>query len=204
MFPPALTSVLSGASRYQLKSWRSTGLLIPEVSRSPVLYSFRDVIALRTVMRLRTESSLQKVRTAFANMPEFDLTKHPAEYKFGTDGKTIWVIDDEGRGMDLVKNPGQYEIFTLADIFEPFTTKNGRDVVDFRRPKPYLRVDGERMGGWPTIKDTRVPYDTVASLIDDDLTPADVSYYYPTVPIAAVRDAVEFAELVKAAGRRAS
>lgn len=203
MFPPNLTSVLSGASVYQLKNWRSTGLLVPEVSRNPVQYSFRDVVALRTVMRLRTESSLQKVRKAFSRLPEFDLTKHPAEYRFGTDGRTIWVLDEEGRGIDLVRNPGQYEVFSLADVFEPFVTKSGREVVNFLRPKPHLAVDGERMGGWPTIRGTRVGYDTVSRLVaDDGLTPDAVHDYYPTVPVGAVLDAVGFDNLVRSAGRR--
>lgn len=197
MFPADLTSVLSGASVFQLQRWRRTELLVPEVSPRPALYSFRDVVALRTVMKLRTEATLQKVRKAFANLPEFELTKHPSEYRFGTDGKTIAVADDEGRWMDLVKNPGQYTLFTLADVFQPFTTKTGREVVDFVRPRRHLRVDGARMGGWPTIEGTRVAYDTVSKLMaDGSMSAEDVHYFYPSVPVEAVSDAVDFAHQV--------
>lgn len=205
MFPAELASVMSGASMHQLARWRKIGLLVPEVSARPALYSFRDVVALRTVMRLRTEASLQKVRKAFSMLPEFDLTKHPSEYSFGTNGKTIAVVDANGFGIDLVKNPGQYEVFTLAQIFKPFKTRTGREVVDFLKPRRHLSVDGERMGGWPTIEGTRVTYDTVSKLMGDGtLTAQDVHYYYPTVPVEAVGDAVEFAGLVAEARGRAA
>ncbi|MET1072597.1 MAG: DUF433 domain-containing protein [Umezawaea sp.] len=205
MFPADLTSVMTGASVHQLAGWRATGLLVPEISARPVLYSFRDVVALRTVMKLRTEATLQRVRKAFARLPEFELTKHPSEYSFGTDGKTISAVDADGVGIDLVRYPGQYEAVTLAEIFRPFTTKSGREVVDFLAPRHHLRVDGARMGGWPTIAGTRVAYDTISELMADGrLTAEDVHYYYPSVPVAAVPDAVEFAGLVaEARGRTA-
>ena len=110
MFPTDLTSVLTGASVWQLRRWNSTGLLVPEGQTKPrLLYSFRDVVALRTVVRLRSEAaSLQKVRRAFANMPALDFTEHPARYQFGTDGRTIVIADDDGNTIDLVREPGQY------------------------------------------------------------------------------------------------
>jgi uncharacterized protein (DUF433 family) len=199
MFPAELASVLSGASMGQLAHWRSSGLLVPEESSNPVRYSFRDVVTLRTVMRLRTDLSLQKVRKAFANLPVYNFTEHPSEYRFGTDHKTIAVLDNE-HWMDLVGKPGQYDVFTLADVFQPFTTQAGREVVDFRRPRKHIRVNGARMGGWPTIAGTRVAYDTVAILMEDgSLDAEDVNHFYPTVPVEAVGDAVELAEMVAAA-----
>jgi uncharacterized protein (DUF433 family) len=198
MFPVELTSVLSGASLGQLQRWRAEGLLPPEGSERPVRYSFRDVVALRTMMKLRTDLSFQKVRRAFTNLPVYQFTQHPAEYRFGTDGKSIAVLDEE-QWMDLTRNPGQYDLFTMAQVFQGYTTKSGREVVDFTKPRKNLRVNGALMGGWPTIIGTRVGYDTVASLVaDGSLTAADVHHFYPTVPIEAVADAVELADLVSA------
>ena len=157
-FPVELTAALSGASVHQLQRWRSSGLLMPELTdRKPALYSFRDVVALRTVVWLRSEVSLQKIRTAVSKLPEYDLTDHMSEYQFATDGRTIAVSTDEGY-LDLVKKPGQYQLFNLAQIFEPFVAKSGENVVDFRRPREHLSVDARRLGGWPTIdrKSTRL------------------------------------------------
>lgn len=200
MFPTDLTSILTGASVPQLRRWNSTGLLVPEVRARPrLLYSFRDVLTLRTVVRLRSEAaSLQKVRRAFANMPALDFTEHPSRYRFGTNGKTIVIADDDGNTIDLVRNPGQYQMHSLAEIFEPFTTNRGEVVVDFLRPRKRLEIRAGRMGGWPTIADTRIPYDTIANLlVDGDIAPEEVSYFYPEVDAEAARDALDFHSAVR-------
>lgn len=71
-FREDLTMVLTGVTAHEVRSWRSTGLLVPEISpKRPPLYSFRDLVALRTVAHLRASISLQKVRKAFSNLEEF-------------------------------------------------------------------------------------------------------------------------------------
>lgn len=192
-FPVDLASVLSGASVSQLHRWRRQGLFVPEVSQQrPVLYSFRDVAALRAVTRLRAETSLQRIRKAFANMEVLDLTEHPSEYQFWTDGRTI-VASTETGFVDLVQHPGQYELVTLEDIFEPFESRSGRSVVDFRRPRPHLRVDAGRQGGLPVIEGTRITYDTIASAVDGTtIRVDDVAKFWPGVTPAAAADAVSF------------
>jgi uncharacterized protein (DUF433 family) len=193
-FPIDLTATLTGASIFQLRRWRRTGLLTPEVQPyRPPLYSFRDVVAVRTVVWLRTEVSLQKIRKALANLPVFDFTEHPARYKFATDGKSIGVLDEHGQVVDLVSRPGQIQVFSLADVFKEFENKQGRHVVDFQKPRDHLEVRAARLGGWPTVEHTRVPYDDVANLLrTGDITPDQVSRFYPSVSAAAARDALEF------------
>ena len=201
MFPTNLTSVLTGATVRQLRHWNRTQLLVPEVASGPrLLYSFRDVVALRTVVRLRSEISLQRVRRAFATMPALDFTEHPSRYRFGTDGRTIAVADDQGNFVDLLENRGQYEIVSLADVFMPFQNQRGATVVNFLHPRERLEVRAGRMGGWPTIIDTRIPYDTIANLVaGDDVALDEVSHYYPGVDAHAARDAVDFQASVRSA-----
>jgi uncharacterized protein (DUF433 family)/DNA-binding transcriptional MerR regulator len=202
-FPLALASVLTGASTSQLTRWRRTGLLVPEVQAyKPPLYSFRDLAALRTAVYLRGETSLQRVRKAFAKLPEMDLTAHPSEYTFATDGRTIVVWTEDGF-VDLVRNPGQMTFATLEDIFKPFPVGD-QLVPDFRRPRPRLRVDGGRIGGWPTIENSRLPYDNVARLVAaGDVSYEDVRFIYPGVDADAVADAVDFDNDVQARLKRA-
>jgi uncharacterized protein (DUF433 family) len=204
LFPTELASVLSGATVGQLRHWKSTGLLKPEKSGDASGYTFQDLVALRIVVRLRAELSLQKVRTAFRNLPIYNFTSHPSSYRFGTDGDTIAVYDHQA-WTDLVRKPGQPHLFSLDELFEPFINRSGQEVVDFRRPRKHLRVDGERLGGWPTIEGTRVGFDTVAALMEDgSLSAEDVHHYYPSVPPVAVADAVSFAEAVAAVRRNAA
>ena len=59
--PIGAASVLSGANVWQLERWRGPRLLVPEANaHRPPLHSFRDLVAPRTVVRLRAETSLQK------------------------------------------------------------------------------------------------------------------------------------------------
>ncbi|MCT1710749.1 DUF433 domain-containing protein [Dietzia cinnamea] len=200
-FELPLAAAMSGASVNQLRRWNRDGLLVPEVQAArPMLYSFRDLVALRAVSYLRAETSLQKIKRAFSNLTEFDLTDHPSQYEFATDGKSIMVWTDDGY-MDLVNRPGQVEFVTLADIFESFTNRAGREVVHFQRPRPHLRVDGGKLGGYPVIEHSRVPYDAVADLLaGGDVPVEEISEYYPRVTPAGALDAISFQQEVLEVG----
>ncbi|MET4003501.1 uncharacterized protein (DUF433 family)/DNA-binding transcriptional MerR regulator [Arthrobacter sp. UYCu511] len=203
-FPIDLTAALTGTSVSQLQRWRSGGLAVPEISgKNPAMYSFRDLVAIRTIAYMRRDISLQKIRKAFKNLDVLDFTEHPSSYRFGTDGNTIGVEDEFKQVVDLVKNPGQTNFFSMAEVFSSFTNASGSQVVDFMRPRRHLQVDPRRMGGWPTIEGTRVTYDTVASLVDGEtITTDDVDYYFPAVSSAAARDAISFSDQVAHIGRK--
>ena len=200
VFPVDLASVLSGASLSQLAYWRRAAnpILMPEHGTIPrALYSFRDVVALRTVVKLRRDTSLQAIRSAFRTLHDFDLTAHPSEYRLVSHGSSI-VLVTKDEAMDLVKNPGSLMLATLDGVFAEFTNKQGRQVVDLIHPRPHLDVREHRLGGWPTAQDTRVPYDSVALLMaTGEVGPEDVARFYPTVSAAAAADALDFAREVE-------
>lgn len=196
-FPVDLAATLTGATVGQLNYWRRTGVLDAEASEGrDVLYSFRDLAALRTVVWLRQTTSLQRVRRAFESMARYDLTEHPSQYKLIVTGQSIAVERGE-EIIDLVAHPGQEVIADLADVFEAFVTPKGRQVPNFLRPRPSLEVRQTRLGGWPTVAGTRVGYDVVAALAADGSVPLEqVSYYFPDVSADAARDALSFADQV--------
>lgn len=177
----------------QLYSWRRTDLLRPEESDSrPILYSFRDLLALRTVVQLREETSLQKIRKAFRTMESLDFTEHPSRYELVWLADTIVLRDTSETAIDLVREPGQH-IANLGDLMKPFTTSSGEAVVDFLHPREHLQVRARRLDGWPTIAGTRIRFDTIAHLIEDgSVSPRQVQSYYPGVTAAAARDALDF------------
>lgn len=202
-FPVDLTATLTGASVSQLQRWRSTDLLRPETQARPtVLYSFRDVVALRTFVRLRSEVSLQRIRKALTGLRDLDLTEHPSRYELHTDGESVFLVVDE-QAVDLVLRPGQRVLLSLSDVFATFQTRQGREVADFRHPRPLLSVRETRVGGWPTIAHTRVGYDSVAKLVLGGVEPADVKRFYSSVTADAARDAYDFYEEVQAMRRPA-
>lgn len=206
-YSPQLAAALTGATERQLQHWRalSAPLLVPETSRTrPVLYSFRDLVAVRTFVHLRQDVSLQSIRKAVAKLRDLGETQHLANYVLATDGKTIALIEGD-EVTDLVKRPGQRVIAVLADVFRPFETRSGREVPDFEHPRPLLSVDPNVQGGHPVISGTRVPFDDVALLLQDDHVPvARITDYYPTVSAAAARDALDFHNWVQGRQPRAA
>lgn len=203
-----LTAKLTGASLAQLARFRAGGLLAPELQDGrTILYSFRDVIALRSLMWLRGDYSLQKIRRAIGNLDLAHLdVEHLSEVEFVKSGDSIFAHDEEGF-TDLVRSPGSREIqtFKLGDVFAPFKAYRGREVPDLLRPSEHLTVDPGRMAGIPVIDGTRIPFDTIAQLVDGRTIGAeDVRLYYPSVTPAAADDAVQFAESLRPAKRGAA
>lgn len=199
-----LTVALSGASRDQLYRWNRGKLLIPEISTDPTegfLWSFRDIIALRTFVKLRKHHSLQAIRKALSNLRDLSLTDHPSSYTLVSDGSSVFLVEDEGEeATDLLKQKHQKIISNLDDIFRGFTHPNRKGkVVDLRAPRPLLQVNERRMGGFPTIRNTRIPYDIIGNLIyDGDVSPSQVSDYYPGVTAEDALDALDFLKQVEA------
>jgi uncharacterized protein (DUF433 family) len=166
-----------------------------------MLYSFRDLVALRTIVYLRSDISLQKIRRAYTNLDALDFTEHPSEYRFATDGKTIVVATSAAdTPVDILEAPGQQSMFTLSEVFGPFENKQGDKVVDFLNPRPNLTVRAGRAGGVPTAAKTRVTYSVIARAIAGvTVTAETIGKFYPKVTREAALDAVSFNEQVLAA-----
>lgn len=193
-FPLPLASLLTGASPSQLRAWRQKSILVPEVSeKRPPLYSFRDLVALRSIAFLRARTSSQRVSKAFRSLDLLDLTEHPSKYRFATNGDTIVVDHGEGYQIDLVRAPGQLQFHTFAEIMAPFENFRGDQVAHFEQPSQHVSVRLRRLGGWPTVIDTRIPYEAIVSLVDfKTVGPEDVPRYYPNVSAEAAADVLEF------------
>jgi uncharacterized protein (DUF433 family) len=207
-FPVHLASALSGASVNQLAYWRkrtasSEPLLVPSAEKSGrFLYSWADVVALRTIVYLRQEKSLPRIRKAVGELARLEEAQwgHLSEYQLVRTAATIVVQTPKGQLMDLEKVPGtMLDKVLMADVLGPFATSAGRAVPDLSHPKPNLSIDPGVLGGYPVIAGTRVPYDIVAGLAQEGYSGADIVELYPSVAIAAVEDAAAFAGDVAAA-----
>jgi uncharacterized protein (DUF433 family)/DNA-binding transcriptional MerR regulator len=196
-----MAAALSGATISQLRHWRSarTGpLLAPEIAVAPrAAYSFQDVLALRTFVRLRENTSLQKIRAAIGNLRTIGEVSHLASYRLVNDqGGNIQLLTAT-EAVDLGKNPGQLQlIVVIGDVIEPFAARAGVLVPHLLRPRPWLAVDPETQGGTPVVAGTRVPYDAVAGLMRDGVPAEQIRNYYPSVTAAAAADALDFARYV--------
>ncbi|WP_214107940.1 DUF433 domain-containing protein [Acrocarpospora catenulata] len=199
-YSPKLAAALSGATLRQLAHWRKAtnrgAVLVPEISVTrPVLYSFRDLIALRTCVKLRNDTSLQKIRRALDTLRD-DLgeREHLSAYQFVADESTIYLVEPE-QVTDLVRNKANLVIYQLVDVLRPFY-RDGRHIPDLLRPREHVTVDPAVRGGIPVIEGTRVPYDDVAALLRDGVPAERISDYYPSVSGTAALDAADFADYV--------
>jgi len=202
-FPLNLTAILTGATPSQLHLWRRSGLVVPEVRPYlPPLYSFRDLVLIRSVVYLRARMSSQKVHRAFDAIPDVvEAVEHPSEFRFGTDGRTIFLGTKDDEAIDLLRHKGQASLFRFGDMLQAFENFRDEPVPPLARPSLHIQVEPARLGGWPTIEGTRVPYDDIARLVDfESVFPEDVQGYYPSVTASAAEDAVEFARRVEAVG----
>lgn len=157
-YEPRVAAALTGATLGQLSHWRRTGVLVPELSEArPVLYSFRDLIALRTAVYLRTDRSLQAIRKALRTLNTIGETDHLSSYRLVSQGRrSIALISGDG-AVDLVEKPGQsLTVVKLGDVFRSFPLG---DVVvpHLLRPRRRISVDPQVRGGHPVVVGTGVP-----------------------------------------------
>ena len=128
-YPTTMAAALSGATVSQLRYWRSerTGpLLVPEVRAAPgALYSFRDVLALRTFVQLRAHASLQKIRAAVDGLRGIGEAGHLASYRLVCDraGNIQLITDDEVVSLGR-RNRGQLQLLAVnGDVIEPIAVR---------------------------------------------------------------------------------
>jgi uncharacterized protein (DUF433 family) len=198
-----LAAALSGATVGQLVYWRSDRtpepLLVPQHrAGSRVLYSFQDVLGLRTFVYLKSRKiSLQRVRLAVANLRSLGATEHLSSYELIPLGRNVVWRKSDHEAHDLTDFGAPHAVIAqMVDVLAEFINQNDRVVLPLERPTPGVRVDPAIRGGYPVIEGTRVPYDAVASLVTDGVPPERIAEYYPKVDATSARGAVAFARYV--------
>lgn len=202
VYSTSLASALSGVTRSQLQRWRShiggkPPVLTPESStEGRIYYSFRDVVALRTCAYLRQSQSLQKIRKALDTARDIDQNVHLSELTFVSSGDTIVLRQSDEVAIDLVKHPHQQVIVDMVDVLGKFKNFREVEVLDFQNPKKHIEVSQHTLGGYPVIRDTRVPYNYVSELLTDGVKPSRIADFYPNVSPVAAKDAEEYSKYV--------
>ncbi len=111
-FSTGQVATLTGLSTRQLGYMDMAGVLGPEVrgaggKGSRRLYSFRDVVALRSIAKLREGGvSLQAVRRAVKYIRELDQI-HPSAVVLAVQGDDVTLVGKNQTVTSLIKQPGQ-------------------------------------------------------------------------------------------------
>ena len=113
-------SRIVGASRRRLAYWDKTGLLSPSLEvasgkGSLRLYSTEDIIQLEVLLRLRQSPlSLQRIRASFRFARE--RAEPLASSIILTDGKTIYLYQDDDLLVDTLKKGQMVSRITVQDL----------------------------------------------------------------------------------------
>lgn len=165
----------TGATRGLIYGLRKAHLLVPR-ERSQMIWSFRDVVAIRTLTYLQSLTAKRVDRTVIRHLAEFagDATAHSIGVT--TDGK---VLADHGDGfLDILSREGVFEdVVALDQAFRPFRM-GGAAVPDLLNPAPETSVHPAVARGTPCVDGTRIPARSVARLAER-ISPESIPDYYP-------------------------
>lgn len=198
-FTADTVSTLTGLSIRQLQRWDRTGFFSPSLADSERrrphsrIYSFQDVVALRTIARLREQgasfSELKKVGEFFASNQSEAWTGR----RFFVVGKRVFFTHDEA--VIAARPLGQRVEQTVLDL-EPVI----EDLVERVQLLPNRHADeiGEIthdrliMGGAPVIAGTRIPTATIAWFHDHGYSHDAILREFPRLERGDVEAAIAF------------
>jgi len=166
--------------------------------------SFRDLIELRFVKTFRDLGlSLQTIRECFDRAVDVVHDQRPfSTQRFRTDGKTIFyeIIDGvhEGKLVDLRRRQNVFHRIVEPSLHDlEFEADALARWFPLGRSRETVVVDPARAFGRPIVNNGGVPVETIAQAVKVEGTPERVATLYE-MPLAAVRDAVEFQQKLAA------
>lgn len=184
--------------------WLDTGLLSEPIRHGsigrPTLLSFRQLLEIRTVQRLRDDLgvSLPKVRDSFAWIIHHQFGDDPTRVHFALEGRDLVAEADNER----VSVPRGQGVLALTDMNTVMTVNFDAWVERRLGISKYIEANARVQGGAPTIKGTRIETTFVASFSENGVYEADdltaLREMHAQIPAQAFREAYSF-EGVRAA-----
>lgn len=205
-YPAERAAALSGVPKSTVYYWARRGHLVPSVSRKPLLWSYTDLLALRTVYWLRQPklafdrevpaTSMPKVRRALEQLRdlELDLFEEGRPIVAVTLAGEVVIQVDAG---PLHLASGQYLEKELVNILGPFEGLEGTKGPDLMWPRPSLRIVPRKISGAPHILGTRLPTQSIFALADRGLSVEQIAKIYPYVERASLRDSIDLEQQLK-------
>lgn len=196
-FSEEQTQRLTGLTKGRLRYWHRTGFFSPSFvegsTRLPYsrFYSFKDIVALRTLELLRVQNSvplqhLRKVAEKLSHLKD-DLWIKTDLYVVGR--KVVLVNQETGRPQEVVS--GQY---LLPVQLRKVIQDTSRDIEAMRkRSKSDIgRITRERgiCHNSPVIAGTRIPVGAIQRLHEDGFSEDQIIAEYPDLTPEDVRAAL--------------
>ncbi len=180
---------LGQISTRQASYWAHEGILVPSIlydrKRRPIryLYSFADVVGLRTIGMLRNKYhvSLQSIRKA-ANVLQGHANRPWSELRLWIRGKELFFQDPETLNI-VSATPSKQR--TIEIEIQPIATTVEREAQKLwqRKPDDIGKTEQRRnvLHNQPVVKGTRVPVSSLVSLAKDGYDADEIVRAYPSL-----------------------
>lgn len=193
-------AALAGVPKSTIYYWAWKGNLIPSVSRRPLLWSYTDLLALRTIYLLRQPkiafdrevpaASMSKVRWALEQLRVLDL----GLFEEGHPRVAVTSQGDVGIHVDaspLRLSDDQFLNPELVDIIGPFEGLEGGKGPDLLWPRPTLQILPRKISGAPHIAGTRLSTQSIYALKDRGFSLEQLARIYPFASPDALQDSID-------------
>lgn len=188
---------LTGFKRSRLRYWERTGFFVPSLltgddNQTLRIYSFRDIVALRTLELLRVQNSvpLQQLRLVAERLEGTGTDKWIDTTLYVANRRVVFVRPDEENAEDAIS--GQYLLgIPLRKIMSD--TRSGLDALRQRDGNELGRVVSLRkIAGGPVVAGTRIRVASVKRLAEDGYTHAEIVMEYPDLTETDILAALEY------------
>jgi uncharacterized protein (DUF433 family) len=197
-------AALSGVPKRTIYHWAKNRYLVPSVSQSPLLWSYTDLLALRTIYWLRRPkkafdrdipaTSMSKVRRALEDLRNLDLDLFE-------DGRPVVAVTLGGEIAVDVKalalqraGDGQYIERDLVDLLGPFEGLEGMHGPDLAWPRPTVQIVPRKISGAPHVAGTRLPTQSIFALFRRGFDVERLAKVYPFIDRKALSDSISLEE----------
>lgn len=196
---------LTGASRRRLSYWVDTGLIAPSIQRGEGrgrvrLFSFANLLELRTAVWLRDKVSLQLIRKIVERLREQGLDRPLSSVTFGVieyarkDGRSSYdvVLQRADARWEEWQRPGQL-IMELTVPIETFAAELDRKIAAERARRTKVgKVERRRgvLGSTTVIAGTRIPTRAVWDLHEAGYSNDAILRSYPGLSRADITAAL--------------
>jgi uncharacterized protein (DUF433 family) len=197
---------ITGLSIGRLRYWAKTGFFHPSfVEENPHLsfsrfYSFKDVVALRTLemLRVRNGVPLQHLRKVAEKLSHLKGDLWTKTTLYVANGKVVFSDPVTGRPMEVVS--GQYVMeYPLARVIQE--TSNTIEAAAKRSADQLgkvVKIRGINRNA-PTISGTRIPVASIQRLHEDGYSVSQIQAEYPDLTEADIQAAIDYQDRTSAA-----
>jgi uncharacterized protein (DUF433 family) len=189
-------------SERRIRYWDDTGILSPSLLDDDKggaygrIYSFRDLVGLRTIGTLRDQFgvSLQTLRDVSERLRRHSSTPW-SQLRFFVSGQHLFFKDPETQLFLSALQPGQIALVEALDLEQvALDTQQRANRLVSRRPDQLGQIERNRhvVGNRPVIAGTRIPTAAIWEFHQAGYDEAAILKEYPRLAPIDIQKALEF------------